>query len=167
MVQQYFLSAMKLLWGATRVALVTSKRLAVTAEAAVSSPVVPAIPFKYLQTKPPASQGMLGDDKRRTRMAPSENAHKQHSLNQVCVGQNTRRQNGVDQFVLRQSFALRCRLHVLVRDMEVAVPQVVSDRELMFAHLCQHGSNRVPKSVPAHTRDSDSSERRPNLLLQH
>jgi hypothetical protein len=32
--------------------------------------------------------------------------------------------------------------------MEVAVPQVVADRELMFAHLRQHGSNRVPKSVP-------------------
>jgi hypothetical protein len=66
-------------------------------------------------------------------MAPSENAHKQHSLDQVCLGQNTRRQNGVDQFVLRQSFGLRCRLQVLVRDMEVAVPQVVADRKLMFA----------------------------------
>ena len=98
-------------------------------------------------------------------MAPSENVHKQHSLDQLCLGQDTRRQNGVDQFVLRQSFGLRCRLQVLVRDMEVAVPQVVADRELMFAHLRQHGSNRVPKRVPAHTRDSDSSERRLNLLL--
>ena len=94
-----------------------------------------------------------------------DNPHKRRSLDQVCLGQNTRRQNGVDQFVLRQSFGLRCCLQVLVRDMEVAVPQVVADRELMFAHLRQHGSNRVSKSVPAHARDSDSSERRLNLLL--
>src|SRR5579864_5745135 len=109
---------------------------------------------------------MLGDDKRWTRMFPSENAYKQHSLNQVCLRQNTRRQNSVDQFVLRQAFGLRCCLQVLVRDMKVAVPQVVADRELMFAHLRQHGSNRVPKRVPAHTRDSDTSERRLNFLLQ-
>jgi hypothetical protein len=31
------------------------------------------------------------------------------------------------------------------------VLQVVADRELMFAHFRQHGSNRVPKSVPAYT----------------
>jgi hypothetical protein len=68
-------------------------------------------------------------------MTPSEDAHKQHSLNEVCLGQNTRRQNGVDQFVLRQSFGLRCRLQVLVRGMEVAVPQVVADCELMLTHL--------------------------------
>src|SRR5579864_7059999 len=67
---------------------------------------------------------MLGDDKRRMRMAPSENAHKQHSLDQVCLGQNTRRQNGVDQFVLRQSFGLRCRLQVRV---EVPDLRIVTD----------------------------------------
>ena len=49
--------------------------------------------------------------------------------------------------------------------MKVAVPQVVADRELMFAHLRQHASNRVPKRVPADTRDTDSSECRLNLLL--
>ena len=67
---------------------------------------------------------MLGDDKRRMRKAPSENAHKQHSLDQVCLGQNTRRQNGVDQFVLRQSFGLRCRLQVRV---EVPDLRIVTD----------------------------------------
>src|SRR6267154_2202970 len=108
---------------------------------------------------------MLGDDKRRTRMVPSENGSKQRSLDYVCLRQNTRRQNGIDQLVLCQTFGLRCRLQVLVRDMKVAVPQIVADRELMFAHLRQHGSNRVPKSVPAHTRDSDSSECRLNLFL--
>jgi len=41
--------------------------------------------------------------------------------------------------------------------MKVAVPQVVADGELMFAHLRQHGSNRVSKRVPAHTLDSDPS----------
>ena len=62
-------------------------------------------------------------------------------------------------------FRLRRRLQIFVRDVEAAVPQVVADRELMFAHLPQHGSNRVPKSVPAHTRDSNSSECRLNFLL--
>src|SRR5581483_2728928 len=110
---------------------------------------------------------MLGDDKRRTRMAPSENGSKKRSLDQVCLRQNTRRQNSIDQFVLRQAFGLRCRLQVLVRDMKVAVPQVVADRELMFAHLRQHSSNRVPKSVPAHACDADLLERRLDLLLEH
>ena len=66
-------------------------------------------------------------------MAPSGNAPKWNSLNQACLGQNTRRQNRVDQFVLCQSFGLRRRLQVLVRGMEVAVPQVVTDREWMLA----------------------------------
>src|SRR6267154_5521570 len=108
---------------------------------------------------------MLGDDKRRTRMVPSENGSKQRSLDYVCLRQNTRRQNSVDQFVLCQTFGLRCRLQVLVRDMKVAVPQVVADCELMFAHLRQHASYRVPKRVPAHTCDTDSTECRLNLLL--
>src|SRR5580700_11182647 len=109
---------------------------------------------------------MLGDDKRRTRMAPSENGSKKRSLDQVCLRQNTRRQNSVDQFVLCQAFGLRCRLQVLVRDMKVAVPQVVADCELMFAHLRQHGSNRMSERVPAHTRDSDPSECRLYSVFQ-
>src|SRR3982750_3747381 len=108
---------------------------------------------------------MLGDDKRRTRMVPSENGSKQRSLDQVCLRQNTCRQNRVDQLVLCQTFGLRCCLQVLVRDMKVAVPQVVADCELMLAHLCQHGSNRVAKGVPAHTPDSDPSECGLNFLL--
>jgi hypothetical protein len=40
----------------------------VTAEAAGSSPVVPAILFRHLQPQRPGSQGMLEDDK-----APNEN----------------------------------------------------------------------------------------------
>jgi catechol 2,3-dioxygenase-like lactoylglutathione lyase family enzyme len=48
---------------------------------------------------------------------------------------------------------------------KVAVPQVVADCELMFAHLRQHGSARGSKRVPAYTRDSDPSECRLNLLL--
>ena len=60
----------------------------------------------------------------------------------------------------------RC-LKILVGDMQIAVAQVVADHELVFAHLRQHGSHRVPKCVPAHTRDSDPPERRLDLLLQH
>ncbi len=51
--------------------------------------------------------------------------------------------------------------------MKVAVPQVVADCELVFAHLRQHGSNRVPKSVPAHACDADPLERRLDLLFEH
>jgi hypothetical protein len=57
-------------------------------------------------------------------------------------------------------------IQVLVRDMKVAVPQVVADCELMFAHLRQHGSNRMSERVPAHTRDSDPSECRLYSLFQ-
>jgi len=39
--------------------------------------------------------------------------------------------------------------------MEIAVTQVVADRELMFSHLCQHRPNRVPKRVPAHADDAN------------
>src|SRR5450432_3837453 len=109
---------------------------------------------------------MLGDDKRRTRMVPFENNSKQRLLDEVCLRQNTRRQDSVDQFVLCQAFGLRCCLQILVRDMKVAVPQVVADRELMFAHLRQHASNRMPKGVPAHTSNSDPSECRLYFLLQ-
>jgi hypothetical protein len=102
---------------------------------------------------------MLGDDKRRTRVAPPENAHEPHSLDQVCLGQNTCRQNRIDQFVMCQALGLRCWLQVLLRDMKVAVPQVIADRQLMFAHLCQDGSNRVPTGVPARTRGSRTETR--------
>jgi hypothetical protein len=95
---------------------------------------------------------MLGDDKRQTRMVPFENNSKQRSLDEVRLRQNTRRQNSVDQFVLCQAFGLRCCLQVLVRDMKVAVPQVIADCELTFAHLRQHGSNRVPKCVQPNSK---------------
>src|ERR1700722_5572958 len=99
-------------------------------------------------------------------MVPFENNSKQRSLDWVCLRQNTRRQNSVDQFVLCQALGLRCCLQVLVRYMKVAVPQVVADCELMFARVRQHGSNRVPKGVPAHPSDSDPSECGLDFLLQ-
>src|SRR3984885_3839966 len=99
-------------------------------------------------------------------MVPSPNVSRQHTLDWVCFRQNTRRQNRVDQFVLCQAFGLRCCLQVLVRDMKVAVPQVVADCELMFAHLREHRSDGMSKRVPAHTRDSDPSEGRLYFLLQ-
>ena len=79
----------------------------------------------------------------------------------------TRRQNSVDQFVLCQAFGLRCCLQVFVRDMKVAVPQVVADGELTFAHLRQPGSHRMPKSVPAHAHNADLFERRLDLPFEH
>src|SRR5208282_2167438 len=51
--------------------------------------------------------------------------------------------------------------------MQIAVTQVVADHQLVFAHLCQHGSHGVPKSVPAHAGDADLLEGRLDLLLQH
>ena len=90
----------------------------------------------------------------RSRVVRSKNAPETSSLDQVLSSQDNRRQDSVHQFVLRQPFGLRSRPQIFVRDMKVAVPQVVADRELMFAHLRQHGSNRVLKSVPAYTRDS-------------
>ena len=45
--------------------------------------------------------------------------------------------------------------------------EVVADHQLVFSHLCQHGSHRVPKSVPAHAGDADPLEGRLDLLLQH
>ena len=51
--------------------------------------------------------------------------------------------------------------------MQIGVAQVVPDHELVFAHLCEHGSHRVPECVPAHTLDTDLLERRLDLLLQH
>ena len=108
---------------------------------------------------------MLGDDKRRTRVAPPENAHQKHSLDQVCLWQNTCWQNRIDQFVLCQAFDLRRCLQVFVRDMKVAVPQVVADGELMFAHLRQHGSDRMSKRVPAYPEYANGLERRLDFFL--
>ena|SRR5579872_2713424 len=35
--------------------------------------------------------------------------------------------------------------------MQVRVAQLVADHELVFAHLCEHGSHRVPECMPPHT----------------
>ncbi len=54
--------------GAVKLQLVTSGCCTVTAEAAGSSPVVPAITFNHLQALVQTDQGILGDDKRKTRI---------------------------------------------------------------------------------------------------
>src|SRR5438876_283055 len=51
--------------------------------------------------------------------------------------------------------------------MEIAVTQVVADRELMFSHTCQHRPNRVPKGVPAHAKDADARKSRLDLLFEN
>jgi hypothetical protein len=97
-------------------------------------------------------------------MFPFENAHKTtfivlgFAFGKIHVGKNS-----LDQLVLCKAFGLRRRLQVFARDMKAAVPQIIVDRELIFARLRQRCSNRVPKSKPAHTGDFDSSECRLNL----
>lgn len=51
--------------------------------------------------------------------------------------------------------------------MQVAVPHVVPDGELVLSHLRQHRSRGMPESMPTHTRDTDSPERRLDLLLEY
>lgn len=69
--------------------------------------------------------------------------------------ESTARQDRIHQLFLRESFSLRRCLKILVRHMEIAVTQVIADRELMFSHLGQHRSNRMAKRMPAHARDAD------------
>jgi beta-lactamase class D len=59
------------------------KILPVTAEVASSSLVVPAITFNHLQALIPTDQGILGDDKRKTRTPNCEFAAWRHLLDQV------------------------------------------------------------------------------------
>jgi len=47
---------------------------------------------------------------------------------------------------LRQALALRRCLKIPVGYVQIAVTQVVADHELVFAHVRQHGPDRVPKS---------------------
>src|ERR1700723_3337241 len=42
-------------------------------------------------------------------------------------------------------FVVACRY--LLDHVQIAVTQVVADHQLVFAHLRQHGSHRVPKGV--------------------
>ena len=85
--------------------------LDVTAEVASSSLVVPAISFHHLQALVPTDQGVLGDDKRQTRIPHSELAAERHLLDQNRFGQQTRRQDGIDQPVLCETlgFDVVCR----------------------------------------------------------
>ena len=51
--------------------------------------------------------------------------------------------------------------------MEIAVTQVVADRELMFSHLCQHRPNRMPKRMPAYAGNTDRGKGRLDLPLEN
>ena len=62
----------------------------------------------------------------------------------------------------------RCRrLQVLVGNGQVRVPKVVANRELMFAHLDQQCSYRMPESMPTDTGDTESGERRFDLPVEN
>ena len=65
----------------------------VTSEAQGSSPVDPAILLNGLQTYPLPDQGILGDEKRKTRVPDREVTLKPRSLVQLCRGQQARRQD--------------------------------------------------------------------------
>ena len=47
------------------------------------------------------------------------------------------------QFVLRQTLRVRCGLQILVGHIQMTVPQVIPNGELMLAHLRQHRSHGV------------------------
>ena len=78
----------------------------VTAEAAGSSPVDPAILLNGLQTYLLPDQGILGDDNSKPRFSHREFAPQLPSLDQLWRGQQARGQDGIDQLVLRQSLCL-------------------------------------------------------------
>ncbi len=69
-------------------------------------------------------------------------------------------QNRFDQLLLGSASRARCRLQILVGHTEIAVTQVIADRQLMLSHLRQQRSDCVPKRMPAHTAD-------PKRLNQH
>ena len=123
----------------------------VTAEAAGSSPVVPVIFFKHLQFQPFGDQGILGDDKRKAHVRSFFPTCR--SLHESCFRQKSRsRHYRFHELLLRRALRLRCRLQVFVGDMKIAVPQVIADRQLMFSHLCEHGSDCMSKGVPADSK---------------
>jgi hypothetical protein len=47
------------------------------------------------------------------------------------------------------------------------VAQIVADGELVFAHLGQHASNRVPKGMPAHSVDAELGECGLDLAVEY
>ena len=69
------------------------------------------------------------------------------------------------QFVLRQPLGIRGGLQILVGHIQMTVPQVIPNGELMFAHLRQHRSHGVTEGVPAYARDPDLGKRRLYLAL--
>ena len=70
-------------------------------------------------------------------------------------------------FPCAQALAFRRCLKILVGHVQIAVTQVVADHESVFAHVRQHGPDRVPKSMAAYAGDADLPEGRLDLLLQH
>jgi hypothetical protein len=55
---------------------------------------------------------------------------------------------------------------MLVGHTEIAVTQVVADRQLMFAEFSQHRSDVIPERMPGHADDPKFLERRSNLSFQ-
>jgi hypothetical protein len=70
---------------------------------------------------------------------------------------------GIHELPLREAFAFCRCLEILVGHVQIAVTQVIADHQLVFAHLCQHGSHRVPKRVPAYAGDADPRHVTPKL----
>jgi hypothetical protein len=58
-------------------------------------------------------------------------------LDHLAARQRSFWQNRIDQLLLGQPLARGGGLQILVGHIEVAVPQVIADRQLMLAHLGQ------------------------------
>jgi len=59
---------------------------------------------------------------------------------------------------------LRCRLQILVGHAEICVPQVIADRQLMFAPVPLAALLRLAERVPADSPDPKLLKRRPDLF---
>jgi hypothetical protein len=81
--------------------------------------------------------------------------------------QKASRQDCVHQFVLRQTLAVGGGLQILVGHAQIAVAQIVADGELVFAHLGQHASDRVSKSMPANSVDAKLGECGLDLAVEY
>src|SRR5579864_5640541 len=75
------------------------------------------------------------------------------------------RKNCLDQLLLSLTLCSGRGLQILVGHTDIAVTQVIADRQLMFSHFRQTGSHRVAKRVPAYTTSPEALERGANLLL--
>ena len=76
------------------------------------------------------------------------------------------RNNGLNQSRLGIALRLRRCLQILVGHTEIAVPQVIADRQLMLTQFCQQRPNGMPKRVPANAGELHARVREVHLLRE-